>query len=551
MTKPLPHIIPNIEKWPINLQYQDRSAFIRKLNEYSRNQILENADVGLDKILTNTVYSEKNRVRHRPWKVDPPDDKKYWDEIGAEVNEAAGDTEKLDEILKRVINRYNEEIMGGFEAKTFKFARKLLTAVFKGIFNKFFTKATWRPWGTKEILTEKFHVHGDLEHIRSLVNKGVVVVVPTHFSNLDSPLVGYILDLILGIPAFGYGAGLNLYEFELAAHYMNKLGAYRVDRRKKNPIYLQCLKGMTCLSIYDGVHNIFFPGGTRARDGALESKLKLGLLNATIEAQRMLITDKKDRKIFVIPMILDYHVVLEAKSLIDQNLKQKGGADYIRTKRKRSKFFQTISFIKNIFSKESEMVISFGPAMDVLGNQVDKEGNSIDKHGSITKLESYFSNELKEVTKNKQTEWIYTKELAQKIVDSYYKDNVVLSSHLLAFVAFKLYQTKFPDLDIYSFLNQPSKVFKISEPVFNSNLSACLNVLKSMHNRGEIKLSEPLTGDLKALTNHGFKNIGVYHGYKPLYIKNKYICTKDIKLLYYYHNKLSGYRLDTMVKWQL
>ncbi|MEZ4907100.1 MAG: hypothetical protein R2771_05540 [Saprospiraceae bacterium] len=58
-------------------------------------------------------------------------------------------------------------------------------------------------------------------------------MLPTHQSNLDSMLIGYTIDFKLGLPAFAYGAGLNLYNYEIPAYYMSRLGAYKVDRRKK------------------------------------------------------------------------------------------------------------------------------------------------------------------------------------------------------------------------------------------------------------------------------------------------------------------------------
>jgi len=73
---------------------------------------------------------------------------------------------------------------------------------------------------------------------------------------------------------------VNLYDVEILAYYMNRLGAYRVDRRKKNPIYLETLKSMASLSLLEGLNHIFFPGGTRSRSGAIEENLKLGLLNS-------------------------------------------------------------------------------------------------------------------------------------------------------------------------------------------------------------------------------------------------------------------------------
>lgn len=144
--------------------------------------------------------------------------------------------------------------------------------------------------------------------------------MPTHFSNLDSILVGYAMDEMLGLPSFSYGAGLNLYNSGIAAYFMNRLGAYRVDRRKKNPIYLETLKAMSKLSIQRGVNSLFFPGGTRSRSGSLEKKLKMGLIGTAVEAQRALCQEGKKEKIFIVPLVMSYHFVLEAKYLIEQHL---------------------------------------------------------------------------------------------------------------------------------------------------------------------------------------------------------------------------------------
>src|SRR5690625_7128854 len=102
-------------------------------------------------------------------------------------------------------------------------------------------------------------------------------MLPTHLSDLDISLIVYVIDTRVGIPAFAYGAGLNLYNFGPAAYFMNRLGAYRVDRRKKNPIYLETLKAMSTLSIKSGVNNLFFPGGTPTSSGPRERPIKHGV----------------------------------------------------------------------------------------------------------------------------------------------------------------------------------------------------------------------------------------------------------------------------------
>lgn len=82
------------------------------------------------------------------------------------------------------------------------------------------------------MLVDRLFITGPVDRIRHLATKATVILVPTHFSNLDSIMIGYGMDMI-GLPAFQYGAGLNLFNNRFLAFLMGNLGAYRLDRRKK------------------------------------------------------------------------------------------------------------------------------------------------------------------------------------------------------------------------------------------------------------------------------------------------------------------------------
>ncbi len=53
---------------------------------------------------------------------------------------------------------------------------------------------------------------------------------------------------------------------------------------------------MSRLSIQRGVNSLFFPGGTRSRDGAIETDLKMGLLGTVVEAQRAMVAKKTEQE---------------------------------------------------------------------------------------------------------------------------------------------------------------------------------------------------------------------------------------------------------------
>lgn len=545
------HIKPNIEDWPIYMFHKNRDEFIKELNQFVFNRLKQNNHSFQD-LLAKTIYLENQRVRVSPWKVDPPDDKNYWHELSQEMNNAlkgGSPDHALDQIMMRIINRYNSEIVGGFNAKTFKFARKFLTAIYKRLFNKFNEGKNGRFWGNKATLESRLKVFGSVEETRQLFDKGTVLIVPTHFSNLDSIMVGYVLEVIAGLPAFAYGAGLNLYEMELAAYYMNRLGAYRVDRRKKNPIYLECLTSMASFSLYKGLNNIFFPGGTRSRSGAIEDKLKLGLLGSAIEAQRLFIYDKSPKKIIIVPVVLGYNFVLEAKGMVDQFLRVIGKERYMRNKDTAITFPDRIRFFKSLFTRKSFMYLSFGEPMDVMGNKIGADGQSYDKNGQLINLEDYFRLE-NDLSEDSQRENVYTKLLGQKIVESFIKNNIVLPSHLISFLLFEVILRYRKDLDMLSIIKlHPSEV-QIPKFVFKTMLISALEVLQAWENQDKLKLDDCLkSGDLDEIIARGIDECGIYHGEKVIYESRDQLCTENLKLLYYYHNRLDGYRLDEELDW--
>lgn len=552
MSKVYPHIIPNIEEWPINKQSQNRSAFIGTLNQFTENRILSGKSE-LEKLLSLTIYQEKQRVKTNPWKVDPPDDKKYWSKMQSELSSALASKdpeESMKLLLQRIVNRYNEEIVGNFKTSTFRFIQKFLTSFYKRLLNPMFGNKSWRPWGSKQDLYDKMDVQGPVDHMRTLFTKGTVLVLPTHASNLDSIMVGYILDAVCGVPSFAYGAGLNLFDYEIPAYFMNRLGAYRVDRRKKNPIYLECLKAMNCFSVYQGVNNIFFAGGTRSRSGALEDKLKLGLLGSVVQAQRMHVERGETNKIFIVPMVIDYHFVLEAKSLIESHLRGQGRENYRRNRSSVGMFKSNMRFLKALFGKESEVVVSLGHPTDVLGNPVDLEGNSLDDKGHVIDFKSYFVGETNTVESNNQREKIYTRLLGEKVSESFRKNNIALSSHIIAFVAFEMLQERFMKSDYYTFLSTPLDELEIPLDSFKVKVQETIKYLSSLEKFGEIKLSDRVKNEsLDDLIAFGFNNIGIYHAAKVLYVKDEKVVTEDLSLLLYYHNKLSGYKLEEKLDW--
>jgi glycerol-3-phosphate O-acyltransferase len=425
----------------------------------------------------------------------------------------------------------------------------------KGFFRGLFSK--------KRRLSESIKVVGEIEHVRELFKHGTVVVVPTHYSNLDSILIGYALDSVSGLPSFSYGAGLNLYNSGIPAFFMNRLGAYRVDRRKKNPIYLETLKAMSKTSIERGVNTLFFPGGTRSRSGEIEAKLKMGLLGTVVEAQRSMVQNNKTEKVFVVPLVLGYHFVLEAPFLIRQHLQIVGKEKYLDSTRDMGRSSrQLFRFVWKLFSQKTTITLSIGKPMDALGNFVDLEGRSIDARGKEVHIADYFKPLSTKfgvdtggganlpTNQDLQREAEYTKMLAARIVDRFYKDNFVLSSQIVAFTAFNIFKNHNEKLDLYNLLRLPADNYVFPIEDFTAAIDDMKTALEELAEKGRLKLSNEALLPAKELIADGIRNLGIYHANAPLmFNKSGDLESDDFSTLFYYHNHLENYGLTKRVKW--
>ncbi len=547
-----PPLIEDISQWPINKLTEDRNAFVEKLEAYTYNTLKRKSPEFIKDLIQKTIFQEKTRIKEEPWRIDPPNDRVFWNRIRKKMAETEIDTsqqreDNIDESLKLIIHRYAEEIVGTFNTKTYRLIRKILTILFKRLLNKGIKVAPSNK--VDKVLLDKLKIYGPIEKIRMLASKGTVVMLPTHSSNLDSVLIGYTMDYKLGLTGPAYGAGLNLYNFGPAAYFMNRLGAYRVDRRKKSVIYLTTLTGMSKLAIQEGTPSLFFPGGTRSRSGMLENKLKLGLLNSVIEAQRAIYEEGRTDKVYVVPLVLSYHFVLEAKNLIEDFLKKTGKERYVKSRNEFTSFRSWTKFLYQFISKSTTISLSFGEPMDCFGNCLNDEGESVDPRGNVIDTRDYYMYEGK-LTSNHQRESEYTKNLGAIVAERYKAENIVLSSHLVSYVAFQLLKAANPNLDLYSLLSLPEDEFFFSRQQFLEQAGVVIEFLKKKAGENQLKLPEIFGHDTLSLVLDGIDQIGTFHSKRPITIhKNGDFYSQDFRLLYFYNNRLESYGYESEIVW--
>ena len=552
-------ILPQKDEWPVVKLSKSRKEFVKKVAEAAKKRILEQIGGKMEVLkeeLETTHYREKLRIKQNPWAVDPDDDYEFWNKVKLALVHLSADStlnktekkKKYTEILDDITMRYAEEIASNFQHTHYKVTRSIVTTGFARLLNAARVKGFKRLFSNQYTLQDKIQIIGETEQLRDLASKGTIIMVPTHFSNLDSILIGWIIS-VLGLPPFIYGAGLNLFNIEIFAYFMNSLGAYKVDRRKKNLVYIETLKTYSSEAIQFGVHSLFFPGGTRSRSGKIESKLKLGLLSTAVEAQRANYQKGMNDisgKVFIVPVTINYHFVLEAPSLIKEHLSITGQERYYQEADEFSTSLKISKFLVKFFTKGSDISVSVGKAMDVLGHYVDQDGNSMDKNGRVIDTRDYFMSNGK-INVDTQREEEYTNRLGERIVQEFHIINRVFSSHLVAFTAFQLIKGENKKMDLFNLLRLPEEDIIIPYETFKSACQRVLDKIFELKEKGKVHVAPHLRQDMDRIIAHGLDNVGMYHAKRPLVQdKDGNIITEDLNLLYFYHNRLDGYDLEKL-----
>jgi glycerol-3-phosphate O-acyltransferase len=548
-------VLIDTNTWPVVQLAKKRKEFVNLVFEESYDNLVDGPrGHSLREELETTVFRELQRVKNNSWKVDPKDERDYFEKLQKRIADTDNQSKEeantnLKDILKGITWRYADEIAGNFRPSRYRFTRTILTIGFARLLNAARVRGPWSVFSNQLDLDDKIHVVGENDQIRKLARLGTVVMVPTHFSNLDSPLIGWVIQY-LGLPPFIYGAGLNLFNIRIFAYFMNSLGAYKVDRRKKNAIYLETLKTYSTIALREGCHSLFFPGGTRSRSGKIEKSLKLGLLGTAIEAQRQIYQnedDAKSKKIFIVPVTTNYHFVLEAPSLINDYLKSKGQQRYYVENDEYTNSYKISKFLLKFFTRGSGVSVTIGKAIDVVGNYVNENGDSLDKSGKQIDLRDYFR-AGGEITEDLQREQEYNRILGKRIVQEFHKNNRVQSSHLIAFTAFKMIGKRFKELDLYSLLRLNESDLHIDYTEFKLKVEFFLGEIKSLKERGEVGIGDHMNDNTDDIIKHGLKNLGMYHPMPPLDLsKDGDLVVKNMNLLYYYHNRLLGYDLEKLI----
>lgn len=514
------------------------NRYVETAQESKRGSVLES----IVEWVNETLYDETKRLRTEPESRMRQEDRSFWSKIKRELPRA--NEREMKHILTSIVQRFTGEVAGNFDPRIYNLSVHAIPYGLSFLLNGLSLRKLFKdPLGTFNLDTN-IHISGQVHELQELQKRGTIVMVPTHVSNLDSPVIGWSIYK-MGLPPFTYGAGLNLFHNRLLGFFMRNLGAYRVDRRKNSRIYKDVLKEYATVSLEYGYNNLFFPGGTRNRSGEVERHLKKGLLGTTVQAYTHNLHNKIEKpNLYIVPCTLNYHLVLEASTLIEDALKEAGKRRYIIDDDEFSDLSRIYQFTTNLAHLDAPIHVVVGQAYDPFGNKVDSEGNSYDRRGRLVDITRYVIRNNKPVV-DYQRDQEYTNELAERIVDEFVRHNMVMNTHLLASTFFQMLCDKNKDMDLYRLLYTGGYQDHFPMQDVCEATDRNLEALRNLARQGEIEIAPYMySGSAKEHVETALRIFGTYHNPAVLHREGDRIVPGNLNLLYYYSNRLKGYDLD-------
>lgn len=506
-----------------------RENVVRDLVHRSRRRLGGLSDSALEGLLEDALWHERKRLERK--KAEEPE-RDHLDALARALVRGSRD-EKIESALS-LVNDWAEEIHGKFDPRVYRVATRVLprglTALLSGRPRRF-RDVDLRP-------ENRLVVRGDLPFIRELCGEATLILAPTHVSNLDSPLVGLALYLA-GLPPFVYGAGLNLFSNPVIGWWMHRLGAYTVDRMKKATLYKDVLKDYSIRALTTRHHSLFFPGGTRARSGEIEARLKKGLLGTGIVAwQEMLAAGRPDSEVYVVPLTLSYTLVLEAATLIEDFLAEVGKQRYIITDDEFAQPRRLLAFANRVLDLDASVVARFGEPLDVFGNPVSRD--PAERKAQADHRRRYVCGRDGKVEWDDQRDHAYTMRLSDALVDAFARNADVLATHACAYAAWRCLggDAASGSTDPFKIVRAPIEKRRIPFDRYRRELDATLDRVRGGAASGRWGASDVASAP-EAVLDLALDRFSRYHRSRALVRRGSELVVEDPKLCLYYRNRLT------------
>jgi glycerol-3-phosphate O-acyltransferase len=488
-------------------------------------------EASLEYVLNDVAFSEIKRLENASSK-EARRQLARWRELAGRLGRMAQADRRAE--LERLIARYAGDIVGNFDPRVYRLANDIMPPALSFLFAP--VKSLRDAGDALGSFARRIRVEGAVDAARTACDRGTLIVAPTHSSHMDSVLIGLALKLA-GLPPATYGAGKNLFSNPFISFFMHNLGAYKVDRRLRFALYKDVLKEYSTVLLERGYHSLFYPGGTRTRSGRVEEHLKLGLLGTGLTAYvNNLLAGAPARRIYVVPVTINYRLVLEAETLVEDYLAETGQSRYIIEDDESTRLGRILEFARKTLAHEGSVVVRFGQPLDPFGNQVDDDGESRDRRGRRLDPARLVVGNSGAVEHDAQRDAVYTRRLGDEIERSFRRDSVFLAPHLVARAMFDGVAAAHRTTDVYRLLRLPPEQLAVAVSEVEARVAELRRRIAADPAVGKVAddLASASPGTIVA---DGWRALSSYHTRPVIERDGDALEVGAMQLLYYYQNR--------------
>ena len=137
----------------------------------------------------------------------------------------------------------------------------------------------------------------------------------------------------------------------------------------------------------------------------------------------------------------------------------------------------------------------------------------------------------------------YTRELGDRIVDSFKRDTVVMGTHIVAACAFERLRRAVGKADLFAVLRHRDDV-AVSRAELAEDVDVMLARVSVLEDQGEIVVAPNLRGKRgDAIVDDALRAFAGYHTQEVLAPRGSELVLRDTRLLFYYQNRLAAHGL--------
>jgi glycerol-3-phosphate O-acyltransferase len=242
------------------------------------------------------------------------------------------------------------------------------------------------------------------------------------------------------------------------------------------------------------------------------------------------------RRVYVVPVTINYRLVLEAETLIEDYLAETGKSRYIIEDDEFSRVGRVLEFVRKMLVHEGSVIIRFGRPLDPFGNSVDDAGESVDGHGRRVDPATYLTGAGGQIDIDPQRETVYTRDLGEALSAAFRRETVFMSTHLVCRAAFDAAVDRTGVADIYRLLRLPPSAVVVTRDEVCRRVEELRRRMAAAPELGRV---EDRTAAMSAqeLLDDSLRALTTYHTFPVLEATGQRIQIGAMKLCYYYRNR--------------